>query len=284
MMAFLKKRRTSFGLLVWFLVVFLFAYISPGRTVERNSTVSLPRELTASRKHPAPPALSSPSLDADHDGIPDAEELASYGDRDNFRRWFTRIAETQFYQLSPQWNSDQRDCAGLVRFAYREALKRHDRAWFQQMGPYYEAVAPDVNRGDSPLGDKHFRVAFGAYEPGDVAAGRFSEFADARALKNFNTVFISRDRRAAQPGDLLFFYQPWVQKYPYHVMIFLGPAGIAANRANDWVVYHTGSSATDQGTVKKVQLSVLDHHPDPRWRPIATNPNFLGFYRLKILD
>jgi uncharacterized protein YfaT (DUF1175 family) len=28
----------------------------------------------------------------------------------------------------------------------------------------------------------------------------------------------------------------------------------------------------------------LDQHPDKRWRPIMTNPNFLGFYRLKILN
>jgi len=28
----------------------------------------------------------------------------------------------------------------------------------------------------------------------------------------------------------------------------------------------------------------LDGHPDKRWRPVQANPNFLGFYRLKILD
>jgi len=92
------------------------------------------------------------------------------------------------------------------------------------------------------------------------------------------------DPRHAQPGDLLFFYQPWVQKFPYHVMIFLGTAKLTGEQAADWVVYHTGSSPTDQGTVKKVELSVLDHHPNKRWRPVESNPNFLGFYRLKILD
>jgi uncharacterized protein YfaT (DUF1175 family) len=29
---------------------------------------------------------------------------------------------------------------------------------------------------------------------------------------------------------------------------------------------------------------VLDHHPDPRWRPVESNKNFLGFYRLKIIQ
>ena len=226
-------------------------------------------------------------IDSDNDGIPDVVELRTFQDRDSFRRWFTAIAEMQFYQLSDEWNSEQRDCAGLVRFAMREALRRHDRAWFQKMGQGYETVGPDVAGFDldhNPLGEKIFRTNFGSFRESDLRDGRFSEFADGRALKNFNTVFVSRDRRNAQPGDLLLFYQPWIQKFPYHVMIFLGAPRVAPNGAQDWVVYHTGSSPIDQGTVKKVELSVLDHHPDPRWRPVESNQNFLGFYRLKILE
>lgn len=226
-------------------------------------------------------------IDSDNDGIPDVAELRTYQDRDSFRRWFTSIAEKQFYQLSDQWNADQRDCAGLARFAIREALRRHDRIWFQKMGPGYETVASDVgefNLDNNPLGEKIFRTDFGSFHESDLRNGRFSEFADGRSLKNFNSIFVTRDRREAQPGDLLFFYQPWVQKFPYHVMIFLGPARVAPNGAQDWVVYHTGSSPIDKGTVKKVELSVLDRHPDPRWRPLESNKNFLGFYRLKILQ
>ena len=239
------------------------------------------------------PESSSPSnnrtelIDSDNDGIPDLIELRSFQDRDSFRRWFTTIAETQFYQLSEQWNAEQRDCAGLARFAMREALRPHDRIWFQKMGPAYETVAPDVKSFDldhNPFGEKIFRTDFGSFVETDISNGRFSEFADARTLKSFNVIFVSRDRREAQPGDLLFYYQPWVQKFPYHVMIFLGQARIANNGAQDWVVYHTGSSPTDEGTVKKVELSVLDQHPDPRWRPVERNKNFLGFYRLKILQ
>ena len=229
----------------------------------------------------------SKTLDSDNDGIPDFAELRTFEDRESFRRWFTAIAETQFYQLSPQWKKEQRDCAGLIRFAMREALRRHDRAWFQRMGPAYDAVTRDVKSFDlenNQLGEKIFRAEFGSFHDTDVRNGKFSEFADARSLKNFNAVFISRNRNEAQPGDLLFFYQPWVQKFPFHVMVFVGPARVAPNGARDWVVYHTGSTATDNGTVKKVELSVLDEHPDPRWRPVENNKNFLGFYRLKILQ
>ena len=231
--------------------------------------------------------LETALIDSDNDGIPDIAELRTFQDRESFRRWFTGIAEHQFYQLSEQWNVDQRDCAGLVRFAMREALRRHDRPWFQKMGPGYETIAPDVAGFDlnhNPLGEKIFRTDFGSFHESDLRNGRFSEFADGRALKNFNTTFVSRDRREAEAGDLLFFYQPWVQKFPYHVMIFLGGPRVAPHGAHDWVVYHTGSSPTDQGTVKKVALSVLDHHPDPRWRPVESNRNFLGFYRLKIVQ
>jgi uncharacterized protein YfaT (DUF1175 family) len=175
----------------------------------------------------------------------------------------------------------------LVRFAWREALRKHDRLWFQKMGPGYDAVASDVGRynlDNSPLGEKLFRIKFGSYKDGDVSSGMFSEFADARSLKSFNTTFISRDRQQARPGDLLFFHQPWVQKYPYHVMIYLGDSKLSEAHSTDWVVYHTGASPTDDGTVKKVQLSVLDQHPNRRWRPVESNSHFLGFYRLKILD
>ncbi len=286
MLAFMKRRQFALALVVCFVIVLLGSYFSLARNQgnKPQSTEQPPAVYSHAPNH----ALAHPvSLDSDNDGIPDGAELQSFMDREDFRRWFTFIAEDQFYHLSDQWNAEQRDCAGLVRFAWREALRRHDRAWLQKMGPSYTPIAPDVTRyslEQGPLGEKLFRTAFGSYKEGELTNGTFSEFADARTLKSFNTKFISRDRRQGESGDLLFFYQPWVQKFPYHVMVFLGSANLAGNQASDWVVYHTGSSPTDEGTVKKVELSVLDHHPNKRWRPVESNPNFLGFYRLKILD
>jgi uncharacterized protein YfaT (DUF1175 family) len=286
MFAFIKRRRFSFALLVCFVLVLLGSYFSLARN-QRSELQPTGPDPTL-HKHTINNALPhSVSLDSDNDGIPDRAELQSFMDRENFRRWFTLIAEGQFYHLSEQWNAEQRDCAGLVRFAWRETLRHHDRAWLQKMGPAYTPVAPDVARytlEQGPLGEKLFRTSFGSYKDGELSNGTFSEFADARSLKSFNTNFISRDRKEAKPGDLLFFYQPWVQKFPYHVMIFLGAAQMGGDQSTDWVVYHTGSSPTDEGTVKKVELSVLDQHPNKRWRPVESNPNFLGFYRLKILD
>src|SRR5262249_34212794 len=159
-------------------------------------------------------------------------------------RWFTAIAEMQSYRLSEAWSQQQRDCAGLVRFAWREALRKHDRQWFQVMGEGYEGIAPDIRAytlEHNPLGEKLFRVDYGSFRESDLSAGLFTDFADARTIKNYNAIFISRDRQQARPGDLLFYHQPWVQKYPYHVMVFLGEGRLASEGANDWVVYHTGS-------------------------------------------
>jgi uncharacterized protein YfaT (DUF1175 family) len=264
------------------LTTLLFSHLVPTPLAKPNrpSKPAVASSLTARTVVP-------PSLDSDSDGIPDVAELSSATDRENFRRWFGFMAEMQFYELSDQWNEDQRDCAGLVRFAWREALRKHDRKWLLRMGRGYQLVSPDVSAyvlDDSPLGEKLFRTDFGSFKPDDPRSGNFSEFADARTLKNFNSEFVGRDRRQAQPGDLLFFHQPWVQKFPYHVMIFLGESKFNSEGAGDWVVYHTGSSATDKGQMKKVQLSILDQHPNKRWRPIESNPNFLGFYRPKILQ
>jgi uncharacterized protein YfaT (DUF1175 family) len=251
------------------------------------ASLSSCKQAATRTEHKAAAAPVVSWSDSDSDGIPDSAELRSFEDRDSFRSWFAAIAEMQFYNMSGEWNAAQRDCAGLVRFSLREALRKHDRSWFQRMEAGYEAVAPDVRAyslDKGPLGERLFRTDHGAFKDGDLEAGKFSEFADARTLKEFNAVFVGRDRREARPADLLFFHQPWVQKYPFHVMIFLGKSRHAGEGAADWVVYHTGSSPEDAGTVKKVRLSVLDRHPDKRWRPVQNNPNFVGFYRLKVLD
>ncbi len=288
MVARMTRRQIILALLAGLAIV-LVAYFSQGRTVNPNLTLSSP---ASHPKSPRPNQGRSAQrklaqIDSDEDGLPDAAELQTFRDRENFRRWMTSIAETQFYNLSTSWNVDQQDCSGLVRFAWREALRPHDRSWFQRMGPGYELVAPDVRSlslEQGPLGEKLFRTDWGVYRDGDLNSGKFSEFADARTLKAFNSRFVSRNRQEAQAGDLLFFHQPWTQKFPFHVMIFLGRARIADDGNNDWVVYHTGSTPTVPGTVKKVRLAVLDQHPNKRWRPVESNPNFVGFYRLKILE
>src|SRR6266550_8356765 len=162
MFALLTRRQIT-ALVLWFAIVLLLSYFTLGRNrnKEDSSGRQRPSKTSATAISPLAHLARSLSLDSDNDGLPDAAELQSFMDRENFRQWFTLIAESQFYHLNDQWNAQQRDCAGLVRFAWREALRRHDRTWFQKMGPGYQAVAPDVGRyslEQGPLGEKLFRA------------------------------------------------------------------------------------------------------------------------------
>jgi hypothetical protein len=262
------------------LVVFTLSFCLASCSYDKSEAQSKPEKSHATSKRLV---LS----DTNHNGIPDGAELRSHEDRKNFRNWLAAIAEMQFYKQSEVWNKEQRDCSGLVRFAWREALRRHDRLWFQKMGAEYEQVAPDVAAYDLENGvlrEKLFRTREGLFNKSDLIDGTFNEFADASSLMRYNSEFIGRDRSLLKQGDLLFYFQPFVQKHPYHVMIFIGEARTNNEGARDWVVYHTGASAQEEGgVIKKVRLDTLDQHPDPRWRPLVNNKNFLGFYRLKIL-
>src|SRR3954447_26094059 len=64
-----------------------------------------------------------------HDGTPEFLRLDSEGDRRAFRRWVTFLGESQYYRQVKKLPREISDCAALLRFAYREALREHDGAW-----------------------------------------------------------------------------------------------------------------------------------------------------------
>jgi uncharacterized protein YfaT (DUF1175 family) len=109
-----------------------------------------------------------------------------------------------------------------------------------------------------------------------------AEFVDARTLIRWNAHLISRDAGAARPGDLLYFFQER-QQQPDHLMIVVGPSCFDSG-ATDFVVYHTGPDEHGPGEMRKVSLGDLMRHPAPRWRPIESNPAFLGVFRLAALS
>jgi uncharacterized protein YfaT (DUF1175 family) len=114
------------------------------------------------------------------------------------------------------------------------------------------------------------------------APERYAEFADAETIVGLNARQIGRDVRAAQPGDLLYFRHDDAAS-PSHLMVFVGESRFDPGR-RDWLVYHTGPDGSTPGEVRKVALADLERHPSPRWRPIQVNPEFVGVFRLAILD
>lgn len=199
-------------------------------------------------------------------------QLADASDRAAFRSWFALLADLQFDQPADEVT----DCAALVRFAYREALRSHTPDWARRLALPFTPTFPDVRSGPQPTatGWPLFRVA-----PGDPA--QFAEFADARTLIALNSRPLGRDIAALVSGDLLYFRQPG-QSQPDHLMVFVGRSFFDPGH-DDWVVYHTGPTDNGPGEVRKVRLADLLHHPAPRWRPLTANPQFVGIFRWAIL-
>ena len=174
------------------------------------------------------------------DGTPDFLRLHDAADRAAFRRWFTLLAETQFYE-SHTVPGEIDDCAALLRYAYRETLRQHDSAWAKAVALPAAPAAGDIRQYQypyTPLGAGLFRVRDGSFTADDLTNGAFAQFADAKTLWQHNSYFVGRDIARARPGDLLFFRQEG-HDLPFHAMIYLGPSQIDAG-GQPLVIYHTG--------------------------------------------
>jgi uncharacterized protein len=212
------------------------------------------------------------------DGTPDFLRLHSPQDREAFRAWFTALADLQAGLPPEKLSPEIDDCAALLRYSYREALRRHDDRWLSAQSFVGMPMMPSVVQyqyPQTPLVSSLFRVAPGPFRAEDLRNGAFAQFADARTLMLRNTYLVSRDIRMAQRGDLIF-YRQLEQNSPYHSMILTGSAV-------ESVVYHTGPIGRTSGEMRRTSVKDLLKHPDPRWRPVATNSNFLGVYRWNIL-
>ncbi len=171
----------------------------------------------------------------------DVSELA-------LRREVARLALAQVRQMDERWQPEQRDCAGLVRFVYREAHRR----WRP------ERLATPLWLG--PRG-----------EP--------SHFADAETLLAHGFVRLGRDeaaRESLRTGDLVAFRQERDAGPLFHLMLVVRPEDKAHAPAR--VIYHPG----EKGAAVRTGLlpSLLTEAP-LEWRPVPQNTAFLGFFRFK---
>jgi uncharacterized protein len=164
------------------------------------------------------------------------------------RRIVAETAVAQLGALDPGWEPAQRDCAGLVRFAYRTAFHR---------------LAP-ARAVEGPFRD----------------AGRPAHFADAATLLRESFVRIGRDaaaRASLRSGDLLAFAREDEGGVPvYHLMLVVRPEDPAHGAIR--VVYHPGEK---DAAVRSGELDALARDAPAGWRPLPENPLFLGFYRFK---
>lgn len=233
-------------------------YLAPGRTAEITVT-AWPGFRRSFRLEPI--------------AAREAANLPSQGDRDAFRTWFVAILEQQLEGPSPAWEPAQRDCAGLLRFAFREAWGPHSEAWRDRTGFPSSSVASDPGaRFAGP-----WRSAFPTPEG-------WKPFAKGAFLRTLACENLGRELTEAQPGDLIFFSRGGARTEPDHAMAFVRPDP----DGQPVLLYHTGSEGSGstrvEGEVRRVRLDDLLHHPDPQFRPQPENPAFVGLFRWKVLS
>ncbi len=190
-------------------------------------------------------------------------------DEDSLRKSVTRLALLQARKISPQWEEKQRDCAGLVRFAYREALETRtvrQKKGLGIPGALYLPALSERSRRIFPFYPQIWRTGLS----GD-GLPQFGAFADAETLLSFNFRKKCRDMSLARNGDLLVFQKALESDQPYHLMIFV------ENRPAPLAVYHNGAQG-DAAQIRVVRMDDLLASPDPVWIPETENPHFLGVY------
>lgn len=198
--------------------------------------------------------------------------LADESDRAAFRSWFVLMADAQFERATP----DVIDCAALIRHAFREAMRTHTPEWIRRAALPFTPQFADVR--SAPKAGANGWPLFQVSARPNVT---FAEFADAKTLIALNTRPLGRETKALRSGDLLYFRQPGQQE-PDHLMVFVGRSHFE-DEGDDWVVYHTGPADAGPGEVRKVRLATLQQHPAARWRPLTSNPRFVGVFRLAVL-
>jgi uncharacterized protein len=165
------------------------------------------------------------------------------------RRLVAETAVAQIKRIDPAWPEEQRDCAGLVRFAYRTAFKRLDPAR-ASAGPFRDA------------------------------SGKDAHFADAATMLAGTFVSIGRDEAARaqlRSGDLVAFAREDEDGAPVHHLMLVVRTDDPAQEKT-LVVYHPGEKGA---AVRSGRLDELLREAPHGWRPVPENPLFLGFYRLK---
>jgi uncharacterized protein YfaP (DUF2135 family)/uncharacterized protein YfaT (DUF1175 family) len=223
--------------------------------------------------------------------IPKAKD-ESNGDAANYREnrhlfddWFlspksvkalresvVNLALQQARKISPAFDPAQRDCAGLVRFAYREAIGPRTALQRQRLRLPQELPLPGVNPTEARRAG--WPLLWESALPRQQIV-KASTFADAETLLALNFRAKGRDWRSAEPGDLLYYHRDSEISSPAHLMIYAGSSAFGPI-----VVYHNGNEGNN-GEIRIVKIDSLMTEDSKNWRPSFDNKNFLGVYEWK---
>lgn len=159
--------------------------------------------------------------------------------------------------LNYRWSAANRDCAGLVRYIFHEALSPHGDGFF--------ARYREMRRlGNYSSKGELSRVA-GYWSANNHVA--------PDVLRHCR--YLGRDGRSQklQTGDLLYYES--AERRLRHVMLIVSPGSRA------FLVYHTGDQRDE------LRLRTFDDMralAEAHWHPDPQNPAFRGIYRPHFLD
>lgn len=164
----------------------------------------------------------------------------SVENQDNYKLPIIRIALDQAESPSPRWEPQQRDCAGFVRYVYKNALNTKEPLWRDW-------------------------------------TGRESHYANAELLVSKNFTLIQHEiNESSKTGDILVFRREGEKKEDqWHLMILMESPW----DKNKWLVTYHNGSRDDKAGVKKVWLQELFNTDQEQWKPVPENKNYVGVYR-----
>lgn len=155
-----------------------------------------------------------------------------------------------------RWDKKNRDCAGLVRYLFWEAMQSHNDTFLQQ----YPAMRSfPVNPPASLL---KLRPAWS-----------HDNLNAAQLIARSRPVGRSLPSNALKTGDLLFFQSAELKIR--HVML------VVRSGSAVFLVYHTGD---DRDELRIRTFADISGLTDANWHPEPQNPVFRGVYRPAFLD
>lgn len=155
-----------------------------------------------------------------------------------------------------RWDKKNRDCAGLVRYLFWEAMQTHNDAFLQ----HYPAMR-----------------SFPANPPASLLrlrpAWNQDNLSAAQLIGRSRLVGRGMPVNSLKTGDLLYFQSAELKIR--HVML------VVRSGASVFLVYHTGDDRDELRIRTFADISAL---PEGHWHPEPQNPVFRGVYRPAFLD
>jgi uncharacterized protein len=191
----------------------------------------------------------------------DAAAKLSAQEQDSFRTFIEAFMPAVLRQEKKhgnyRWHSSNRDCAGLVRYVFWEALQSHDDRFLD----YYPAMrGSDLNR-------RSFRTRDVAMQWQQTNQTATQLIVHSRQLTR------SPNENELKTGDLFYFFSPELRIR--HVMM------VIRARHRVFLVYHTGDQRDELRIRNLADLAAL---PETQWHADAQNPVFQGVFRPQFLD